>query len=102
MDQVTRFAVTGAASVSAELRVSSAEPPAGSTYPGNASAVAVLEGVRPDAFGNLFVDLQAATGPFSYVSSLRLTAVPEPSAGLLPAAAAVAALGLRRGGASPE
>ncbi len=71
--RVTRFVVTGADQVEGTLQTSGAGAGAdGATT--NDDTVLRLGGLRPDAQGHLFVDVQIAEGTYAYLSALELTA----------------------------
>jgi hypothetical protein len=71
--RVTRFVVTGAEQVEGTLQTSGAGAGAdGATT--NDDTVLRLGGLRPDAQGHLFVDVQIAEGTYAYLSALELTA----------------------------
>ncbi|TNF38371.1 MAG: hypothetical protein EP329_00790 [Deltaproteobacteria bacterium] len=68
----TRYTVTGAETASATLQTSgSGAGAAGATT--NDDSVAAFTGVRPDAWGHVFVDVAIAEGDYAYLSLLELT-----------------------------
>ncbi|MCB9534251.1 MAG: hypothetical protein H6698_08105 [Myxococcales bacterium] len=69
--RVTRYVVRG--ETSREVSVQTSGPGAGSDSEArNDDTLAELSGLRPDAWGNLFVDLQVEAGAFAYVSLIEL------------------------------
>ena len=57
-------------------------------YDGNNSSTVVLEGVRPDAFGQVFIDVTLSRGAFAYLNAMEVSvAVPEPTSGSVAACA---------------
>jgi hypothetical protein len=64
-------------------------------YDGNDDEVVTISGVRPDQFGQVFIDLTLKSGSFAYLNAMQVTAtadvsVPEPSAMVLAGAGALA------------
>lgn len=70
--RVTTYTVTGAATASASLQTSGAGAGSGGAT-GNDDDVATLSGVRPDAWGNVFVDVGIAEGPYGYLGIVAVT-----------------------------
>ncbi len=75
--RTTKYDVFGANSGTANLTTSGTG--IGSTGgDNNDDEVAVISGIRPDAFGQVFVDLTLIQGSFAYINALKITAS-EPS-----------------------
>lgn len=69
--RVTRYVVAGASVTEGTLRTTG--PDVGRDgYDGNDADVLVLDGVRPDAWGQLHLDVERAEGRFAYLSLLEL------------------------------
>ncbi len=69
----TRFTVAGANNGQATLQTSGAG--IGSTGgDGNNSEVASIDGIRPDAYGQIFIDLDRIQGSFAYLNAMEITA----------------------------
>ncbi len=81
--RITEYKVTGANAQSALLNTSGNNIGSNGTYDGNDNHVAQILGVRPDAFGQVFVDLTLIQGSFAYINAMEITATPEPSTLLL-------------------
>ncbi|MEO0515555.1 MAG: GDSL-type esterase/lipase family protein [Planctomycetota bacterium] len=47
-------------------------------YDGNDDQTALVSGIRPDAFGQVFVDITLIEGSFAHLNAMRITVVPEP------------------------
>ena len=71
--RITRFRVTGAATVSATVQTSGAGA-AGAGGTANDDDVIAFAGVQPDAWGHVFVDLGLEEGSYAYLSLLELRA----------------------------
>ena len=65
--RVTEYLVTGRDAKKATLPTSA-----------NSGEVAHLRGVRPDAFGQVFVDMTLRQGSDAYLNAMRVTAVTPP------------------------
>lgn len=52
-------------------------------YDGNDDELAVVTGIRPDAFGKVFIDVNLIQGTYAYLNAMQIIAVPEPTTGLL-------------------
>jgi lysophospholipase L1-like esterase len=72
--RVTEYRVTGANSGMATLQTTGFNIGADGAYDGNDDTFGVVGGIRPDAFGQIFVDLTLLQGPFAYINALELTA----------------------------
>lgn len=68
--RVTRYEVRGADVRSVSLQTSGAG--AGRSGTANDDTVAVLTGVLPDAWGQVFIDVQRETGTFAYISLMEI------------------------------
>ncbi|MCB9760597.1 MAG: hypothetical protein H6739_12215 [Alphaproteobacteria bacterium] len=71
-DRVTAYVVNGAERHTASLQVSGADIGSDGSYDGNDHAVVTLEGLRPDAWGQLFIDVGVERGTYAYLSLLEL------------------------------
>ncbi|MCA9262526.1 MAG: hypothetical protein KDA60_01710 [Planctomycetales bacterium] len=81
--RITEYTVTGANSESVQLQTSGNNIGFDQSYDGNDDAFAKVVGIRPDAFGQVWVDLTLVQGSFAYINAMEIRAVPEPSAALL-------------------
>jgi lysophospholipase L1-like esterase len=93
--RITEYRITGANDQSALLTTSANNIGANGVYDGNDDEVVVISGVRPDQFGQVFIDLTLKSGSFAYLNAMQVTAtadvsVPEPSAMVLAGAGALA------------
>jgi lysophospholipase L1-like esterase len=68
----TEFLVIGSNSEKAVLQTSGIDIGNNGVYDGNDDHIAIVKGVRPDAFGQLFVDLTVVQGTFAYVNGFEL------------------------------
>jgi lysophospholipase L1-like esterase len=73
--RVTRYEVYGANEGVATLQTSGSNIGADGAYDGNDDRIAVVTGVRPDAFGQVFVDCVLLQGTFGYLGAVELAAV---------------------------
>ncbi len=100
----TEYRVTGANTGVAVLTTTGSNIGSNGAYDGNDDTVAEVTGVRPDAFGQVFVDLTVVSGTYAYlnafelsVSSVSISADPAPAlveaGGTLAFSAAVAGSG---------
>lgn len=94
--RITEYTVTGANSQSVQLETSGNNIAADGRYDGNDDEVAVVLGVQPDEFGQVFVDLTLIQGSFAYINAMEIRAVPEPSAVALAAICVTALAAFRR------
>ena len=70
--RVTEFRVIGANSVTVNHTTSGNDIGSDGVYDGNDNTIAVARGVRPDAFGQVFVDLTVVGGGFAYVNAMEV------------------------------
>ncbi|MFT4283352.1 MAG: GDSL-type esterase/lipase family protein, partial [Protaetiibacter sp.] len=77
--RVTEYAVYGANSGSAQLQTSGTGISHDGTKNGNDDEVAVVSGVRPDAYGQIWIDLTVIQGSYAYLNAMEVLASP-PSA----------------------
>jgi hypothetical protein len=94
--RITEYTVTGANRQSVLLQTSGNNIGSNGAYDGNDDEFVEVIGVRPDAFGQVFVDLTLIQGSFAYINAMAITAVPEPST-LLLAITCMTGLGRSRG-----
>ena len=73
--RITEYTARGANTVITQLQTTGSNIGSDGFYDGNDSVVAVAGGVRPDAFGQIFVDLQVAAGNFAYLNAFELRVV---------------------------
>jgi lysophospholipase L1-like esterase len=85
--RITEYRITGANDQSVLLQTSGNNIGVDGAYDGNDDEIAIVSGVQPDQFGQVFIDLTLKQGSFAYISAMKVTAisaiVPEPSAALL-------------------
>ena len=85
--RITEYRVTGANDQAVLLQTSGNNIGADGAYDGNNDEIAIVTGVQPDEFGQVFIDLTLKQGAFAYINAMKVTAtgaaVPEPSTGLL-------------------
>lgn len=67
---MTRYTVYGASTATADLQTSG---DGAGTGQGNDDDVATFTGVRPDRWGQIFVDVAIAEGSYAYLGILALT-----------------------------
>jgi lysophospholipase L1-like esterase len=91
--RITRYDVFGANTGSASLTTTGSNIGADGAYDGNDDTIATVGGIRPDAFGQVFVDLTVEQGTFGYINGFEL-AVSTVSIGEQPDAMVVDAGGL--------
>lgn len=94
--RITEYLLTGANSVSTTLTTSGNNIGSNGIYDGNDSTIAVLKGVRPDRFGQIWFDQTLIQGTFAYIGAMEITAVPEPTTTTTAAIVAAGALLMRR------
>jgi len=81
----TEYQVTGANQVTQLLTTSGNNIGSDGSYNGNDDELAIVTGVQPDVFGQVFVDLTLKAGSFAYINAMEIVAtetqspVPEPS-----------------------
>ncbi|MEM7754747.1 MAG: GDSL-type esterase/lipase family protein [Planctomycetota bacterium] len=73
--RVTEFAVFGANSATIELQTSGVDIGADGAYNGNDSTVARVTVIRPNEFGEIFIDGTLVQGDFAYLALLELKVV---------------------------
>ena len=71
--QVTELLVTGANNKKVVIQTSGPKIGHGGAYDGNDNKVAVVAGIRPDAFGQVFVDVTLLKGDFAYIGAMEIT-----------------------------
>ncbi|MGB6222520.1 GDSL-type esterase/lipase family protein [Haloferula sp.] len=79
--RVTEWSVSGANQGVTTLETSGTDIGNNGSYDGNDDEVAVVSGIRPDAFGQVFIDQTAVSGGFAYLNALEVR-VSEPPAGI--------------------
>ncbi len=90
---VTEYLVTGANSKATTLQTSGSDIGADGEYDANDDEIALISGIRPDPFGQIFVDLTLVQGRFAFLNAMRVSvSVPEPSTAGFAFVAAVAFL----------
>lgn len=79
--RTTEYLVVGANSKSVLLQTSGPDIGADGVYDGNDDEIALVSGIRPDEFGQIFIDITLTQGRTTYLSALEITvSVPEPTA----------------------
>ena len=77
---ITEYLLTGANSKAATLQTSGLNIGNDGSYDGNDDEVTLVAGIRPDQFGQIFVDITLLQGSFAYLNAMEITvAVPEPA-----------------------
>jgi len=105
--RVTEYHVVGATEQTVSLQTSGTNIGSDGAYDGNNSEIALISGVRPNAFGEVFVDATLIQGSFGYVGLFELRVL-GPAVASQPMATAVDAGGMLamsasiEGGVSPE
>ncbi len=95
--RVTEYLVTGANSQAATLQTSGTGSGSVANPTGNDDGFAVVEGIRPDEFGQIFVDLTLIQGAFAYVNAMEVTvAVPEPGSASTAVISVLVTVGARK------
>ena len=80
--RITEYLVTGDNAVRTTLQTSGTGIGSdGSNI--NDDEIAYARGIRPDQFGQVFVDLTLVQGSFAYLNALQVTAVPEPASAVI-------------------
>jgi len=92
-ERITQYTIIGANEGSATLQTSGLNIGSDGFYDGNDDSVASITAIRPNAFGEVFVDVNRISNSFAYVSIMEVTVVPEPSTLVLLAMGAVGVLG---------
>ncbi|MEO1717050.1 MAG: GDSL-type esterase/lipase family protein [Planctomycetota bacterium] len=72
----TEYRVTGATEGVAILQTTGPGIGSDGTYNGNDNTLAVVSGIVPDEFGQVFIDLTLKRGLFTYVNAMRIDVVP--------------------------
>ncbi|MEM8946458.1 MAG: GDSL-type esterase/lipase family protein [Planctomycetota bacterium] len=72
--RITEYLVTGSNSAVATLRTSGWNIGSNGTYDGNDDEFAYVTGIRPDQYGQIFVDLTLVQGEFAYINAMEVTA----------------------------
>jgi hypothetical protein len=77
----TEYLITGQNVYRTELQTSGRDIGHDGEYDGNDNEIAVVSGVRPNEFGELFVDIEPLDGSLAYVNAMeiKVIAIPEPS-----------------------
>ena len=70
-DRRTRYTISGAGHDEATVQTSGAG--LSGSYDGNTTELVVFEGLSPDAWGRLHVDVAIAEGSYAYLNLLELT-----------------------------
>lgn len=70
--RVTEYLVTGINRRSVQLQTSGFNIGADGAYDGNDDEAAVVSGVRPDRFGQIFIDLTLIEGAFAYINAMEV------------------------------
>lgn len=78
----TEYAVYGAQRYAATLVTSGTDIGSNGAYDGNDDEVVIVSGVKPDAFGQVFIDMLALEGGYAYLNAMKITVSAPPSAGL--------------------
>lgn len=84
--RITEYRVTGANDQAVLLQTSGNNIGANGSYDGNNDEFAIVTGVKPDQFGQIFIDLTLKGGSFAYINAMKVTvvgAIPEPNSFLL-------------------
>jgi lysophospholipase L1-like esterase len=72
----TEYRVIGSTEGVATLQTTGPDTGNDGAYDGNDDRVAVVSGIVPDAFGQVFVDLTLKRGLFAYINAMRVEVVP--------------------------
>lgn len=75
------FAVSGDNSAVVEQQTSGTDIGSDGAYDGNDDDVAVVSGIRPNAFGDIFIDMTVLEGGFGYLNAFELR-VSQPVSGI--------------------
>ncbi|MEO0529574.1 MAG: GDSL-type esterase/lipase family protein [Planctomycetota bacterium] len=93
----TEYLVTGANAKAGILQTSGTNIGIDGAYDGNDDEFVTITGIRPDRFGQVFVDLTLRRGTFAYINAMEITvSVPEPAAATTGVLSWIAALSLGR------
>ena len=69
----TRYVITGASVSSQTLVTTGAKTGAGGKYDGNNNKIVILQGLQPDKWGKLHIEIVVNKGSYGYLSLLELT-----------------------------
>ena len=72
--RVTEYLVTGTNSKKTTLQTSGLNIGDDGVYDGNDDEIAVVESIRPDKFGQVFVDITLIEGAFAYINAMEVIA----------------------------
>lgn len=93
----TEYLVTGANSKAETLQTSGPNIGADGIYDGNDDEIITVAGIRPDSFGQIFVDMTVVEGTFGYLNAMEINVlIPEPSTATILGVLGLVALGSRR------
>ena len=98
---VTEYRASGANSKVTSLQTSGSNIGADGDYDGNDDEIALLTGIRPDPFGQIYIDLTLLEGRFAFLNAMQVSVtVPEPTTAVATLLAAMTFLirGRTRGG----
>ncbi|MBB5350203.1 hypothetical protein HNR46_000427 [Haloferula luteola] len=68
----TEYAIYGTERQAATLQTSGPSIGSNGTYAGNDDEVVVISGVRPDAYGQVFIDMLSVAGGFAYIGAMEV------------------------------
>ncbi|MEM8864945.1 MAG: GDSL-type esterase/lipase family protein [Planctomycetota bacterium] len=72
-ESVTEYRLTGANGGVATLQTTGADIGSDGDYDGNDNQVAIVSGIRPDAFGQVFFDMTLLSGSAAYLNAMEIT-----------------------------
>lgn len=75
--RITEYRVCGAVRRTLTLQTSGTDIGADGVFDGNDDQALTIAGVRPDAFGQIFVDLTLIAGDYAYLNAIQITAEPR-------------------------
>lgn len=70
--RITEYQVFGAISASVTVQSSGQNIGSDGAYDGNDNTTGIVRGIRPDAFGQVFVDVVLLEGNFAYINAMEL------------------------------